>query len=137
MSEMLAGTVSGILMGVIFVGVGAATFFSFLKNSPNIIQTFAKGSSPAFVAVPIAFVLQVIWAIWGLVMGILYGISVERVPGGGMGSPNLVYTLGVIVVAGAMALPFFILLHRAWRGLALLVVAFVGIFGWFLPYFTG
>ncbi len=136
MSEILAGTVSGVLMGLVFIGVGAVMFFSLLKDSPRLSQAFSKESSLASMAVPVAFVSQVIWAVVGLVMGILYGVSVEQAPGSGMGSPNLVYTLAVVVLAGALLIPFFILLRRVWKEMLLLYLAFIGIFGWFLPYFS-
>ena len=67
-------------------------------------------------------------------IGLLYWASTEAVPSGGMGSPNLVYTLAIVAVALAFAVPLVMLLKRVAIGLAVLTLTFVGVFGWVLPF---
>ena len=136
MSEIVAGTVSGMVVGMVFIGVGAVMLIVLLKDPPAMLQDLTEQGPIVAIAVPVAFLSQAVWAIVGLVLGFLYRISLDQVPGPGVGSPNMAYTIGVIVVAGAMAPPIFILMRRVWKGLLLLLVAFVGVFGWFLPYFA-
>ncbi len=137
MSEIIAGTVSGVFMAMVFVGVGSVIVFVLLKNPPQLLKHLSEQGSVVVFAIPLAFLSQAIWAIVGVVLGLLYRISLGQAPGPGIGSPNLAYTLGVIIVAVVMAPPIFILMRRVWQGLTLLFLSFVGIFGWFLPYFAG
>ena len=68
--------------------------------------------------------------------GVLYQISVNEAPGGGIGSPNMVFTLAIVIVSVLMAAPFFILLRSVLPWVIALTLVFVGLFGWFLPYFA-
>jgi hypothetical protein len=68
------------------------------------------------------------------VAGLLYRISDAEAPGGGLGSPNLVFTVAMLVVAIMMATPLAILLRRVAPGVAAMTLLFVGIFGWLLPF---
>ena len=76
-----------------------------------------------------------IWGIIGSLIGLIYEISTEQVPGSGLGSPNMVFTLAIVVVAVMMAAPFFLLFKRVAVGVLIITLSFIGVFGWFLPYF--
>ena len=67
-------------------------------------------------------------------MGLLYRTSTIEAPGGGLGTPNLVYTLAIVIVALAFVAPLAFLLRRVLAGLAVLTLTFIGIFGWLLPF---
>ncbi len=136
MSEIVAGAASGFFMGVLFVGVGSLMLFSLLDDPPRILKGLLEQVSVVSFAVPLAFLSMALWGVVGLIMGLLYRIGLQQTPGAGMGSPNMVYTLGVVIVAAVVAPPIFILMRRILKGLLVLLLAFVGIFGWFLPYFS-
>ena len=76
------------------------------------------------------------WAIIGVIAGIIYSLSVEHAPGAGLGSPNLFFTFLVLVVTFMIALPVVVLLRRFYLGILATILAIVGLFGWFLPYFA-
>ena len=57
-------------------------------------------------------------------------------PGGGIGSPNVAYTLAILGIAVLLAAPLAIVLCRMLIGVLTLTLLFVAIFGWFLPYFA-
>ena len=67
-------------------------------------------------------------------MSVLYSISVEQLPGGGIGSPNQAFTLAVLVVTVAMAAPFLVLLRRRAAGVVAIGLGFTGVFGWLPPF---
>ena len=71
-----------------------------------------------------------------MIIGVLYLVSVEQAPGGGLGSPNLAFTAAVVVIGAAMAAPFALLLRRVVAGVVAIALAFIGVFGWMLPYFA-
>ena len=76
------------------------------------------------------------WALFGAVMGLAY-LAVDEVnPGSGIGSPNLAFTLVMLVTAAALGLPMFLLLRRMVAGVLAISLTFAGAFGWFLPHFA-
>lgn len=137
MSEVIAGAVSGFLMGMVFIGVGAVMMLAISKDPPPFLKNLLRGVSPVTFAMPLAFLSLAIWGLVGVVCGLLYRISLQQAPGVGLGSPNLAYTVGVLIVTAAMAPPFLYLLRRMLGSMAIMTGAFVGIFGWFLPFFSG
>ena len=137
MSEVVAGAASGFLMGMVFVGVGAMMLFALVSDPPRILRYLLDQAHVVNLAVPLAFLSMAIWGVIGLIMGLLYRQSLQEAPGSGIGTQNLVYTLGVVVVAAVMAPPIFILMRRVLKGLLVMLLGFVGIFGWFLPFFSG
>ena len=77
------------------------------------------------------------WAVVGGVLGLLYRISVNEAPGRGIGSPNFIFTLLVIVATAIFATPFVVIIRgRASLGILSIAITFMGIFGWLLPYFA-
>ena len=136
MSELIAGAASGFLMASVFVSGGMLMLFSIVKNPTPAFQYIFQSFAPAKIAMSVVVLAYPTWGTIGAVAGLLYKISVEQIPGGGIGSPNMVFTLGIIVVAVLMAAPFMILLRQVLAGVLTMTVMFIGIFGWFLPYFA-
>ena len=77
-----------------------------------------------------------VWGAIGAVMGLLYNVSEEAAPRGGIGSSNLAFTLAVVIGAALFAVPLWALFRRMKIGLAVMGLAFAGVFGWFLPLFA-
>ena len=136
MNNVVAGAASGFLMASVFVFAGAIMLFVLVKDPPPGFAPLFERLSPSSLALSGVILAYPTWAIIGAVMGLLYQISTEQAPGGGIGSPNLVFTLGVVVVSVMMAAPFVILLWRVVAGVLAIAVSFIGIFGWFMPFFA-
>ena len=134
MSSMIAGASVGLLMASIFVSAGAVMLFVLSKATgpPPILERL----SPVRAALSGVAAAYPAWGIVGAVMGLLYEISVEQAPGAGMGSPNLVFTLSVLLVTVLMAAPFVVLLRRVAAGVLVMALSFIALFGWFLPFFA-
>ena len=137
MSYVAAGAVSGVLMASVFMGVVPVILFVLAKEPSPRFRAFLDRVSPMSLMMGSVVLGFPVWGIIGAVIGLLYWASTEAVPGGGMGSPNLLYTLAIAVVAAAVAVPLALLLRRVAIGLALLALTFLGIFGWLLPYLAG
>lgn len=136
MNEAISGAASGYVMGLVFLGIGWYLLVVLSKDPPPFLSSMLQYSSLGFVGMVLSFIGLSMWGIIGLVTGILYGISLEVVPGPGLGSPNFAYTLGVVLVSVILVIPYLFLFRRVLFGVCLLAVAFMGIFGWFLPYFA-
>ena len=137
MSAIVAGGACGLLVSSVFVSIGAIMLLLIVKDAPPGLQPLFEKVPPAKIAIAGTVLAYPVWGIIGVVMGILYRISTEQAPGSGIGSPNLVFTVAVVVASAALAAPLAILLRRVLSGFVAIVFAVVGIFGWFLPYFAG
>ena len=126
----------GLLMASIFITVGELMLFFLYKNRTPAMERFFESIPPARLAMAIVALAYPTWAGLGAMFALLYLISTREAPGGGLGSPNLVFTAAVVVVSLMMAAPIAYLLRRVFMGVVVLTITFVGLFGWFLPYFV-
>lgn len=137
MTEVFSGAMIGLLMGSIFITVAMLTLFFIVKEPPPRIQPLLEKFSPGSIAMSIVAVSYPLWSVVGGVLGFLYGVSLIESPGGGIGSPNLTFTLIVIATGGLLIVPALILFRkRALIGVLTVGIMFTGIFGWLLPHFA-
>ena len=136
MAVVLAGMSSGLIMALVFVSVGAITLFSIAKDPPPGFKEFLERIPAGTIVIAGVAAAYPTGGFVGTIMAVLYYISTEAAPGGGLGSPNMVFTIAVIVITAMMVAPFMILIRRAFVGLLVVTIAFIGIFGWFMPYFV-
>ena len=137
MSYVAAGAASGILMASVFMAVAPIILFVLAKDPAPLFRAFLDKISPLALMMGSVVLGFPVWGLVGAVVGLLYWASTEAVPGGGMGSPNLLYTVAVVVVALAVAVPLGLMLRRVAPGIAVLTLTFVGLFGWLLPFLAG
>ena len=101
---------------------------------PYLVKAIAPNISAVMLAVPVSILAFLGWTLVGLILGLLYRGAVDNLPGGGMGSPNWPFTLGVLLAGLALSA----LVVYAWRRLSwqvlVLTAAFVGLFGWAMPH---
>ena len=136
MYELIAGATLGMLMASVFICTVALMLFFMMKSGSPAAQRIIENRSPMVVGLGAVALAYPTWAVVGGVCGVLYRISVEQAPGGGFGSPNLVYTLGLVVAVVLLAAPLAVLLRRALVGVVVITLAAIGVFGWFLPYYA-
>ncbi len=123
-------------MASLFICAGAFMLFSLVKNPRPAFEPVLNRFPAHVLMLWIMALAYPVWGIVGAVMGVLYLVSVEQAPGGGLGSPNLVFTTAAILAAAVIAAPFAFLLRPVAVGVAAIAVAFAGIFGWMLPHFA-
>ena len=136
MYELIAGMTLGMLMASVFICTVALMLFFIMKSGSPFAGRMIENRSPMVLGLGAVAVAYPAWAAIGGLCGVLYRISMEQAPGGGLGSPNLVYTLAVAVSVLMLAAPLAVLLRRALAGVAVITLAAVGVFGWFLPYYA-
>ena len=136
MYELIAGMTLGMLMASVFICTVALILFFMMKSGSPAAGRLIENRSPTIVGLGAVAVAYPAWAAIGGLCGVLYRISLEQAPGGGLGSPNLAYTLGVAAAVLLLAAPLAVLLRRAVVGVAIITLAAIGVFGWFLPYYA-
>ncbi len=123
-------------MASVFITLGELMLFFIVKKRPPELRFLLDTIPASFMAMGIVAIAFPMWGAIGAVTGVLYQISLDEAPGGGVGSPNMVFTVAVVIVSVLMVAPFFILLRSVLPWVVALTLVFVGLFGWFLPYFA-
>ena len=136
LERFIDGAVLGMLMASVFITVSMISLFLVLKNRREQMMPVMEKYPPMTLAMGIVALSYPTWAVIGGALALLYRISLEQAPGGGMGSPNLAYTLAISGIAILLAAPLAILFRRMLIGVLAITLIFVAIFGWFLPYFA-
>ena len=131
--DILAGLISGLVMGTIMLGAG----IYFVSTNRDIYDRLAgrlpQGISPTMVLLGSVIGIPPAWGFIGIIAGLIYNVIEGSSPGDGLGSSNYIFTVVVLILAALSALVLFLVRKRAVSlGLAL-SVAFAGIFGWLLP----
>ena len=134
MAEVFAGFVCGYAIALLFTPLVALTIISARSRVPFLAKAIAPNISAVALTVPISLFAFLIWTAIGMVLGLLYRGAEQNIPQGGLGSPNLLYT-ALILSFGMSALMIIALgLRRLPWQVLVIGVAFVGGFGWAMPY---
>jgi hypothetical protein len=130
MQALLAGLIAGVAVALATTAIALVA----LARSPGWVQRSQNLKVP-LPLVGIAFVngLLLWWTALGLVLGaLLLRFDSDR-PGGGLGSPNLWFTLVVLgLILASLGLAWFVRGRVAWPVAASAAVA-AAAYGWLLP----
>ncbi|MGQ9572842.1 MAG: hypothetical protein ACUVV3_06625 [Dehalococcoidia bacterium] len=133
MAEVFAGFVTGYIMALIFSGLAALMIADARSRLPYLAKAIAPNISAVALAVPISMIAFLLWTAVGMFLGLLYRYTVDEARGGGLGSPNLLYTLLVISFAGLILAGIVAAFRRLPWQVAALGLSFIALFGWVLP----
>ena len=134
MSYLIAGAFSGLLMASVTAAFGPIMLFSLSKDPTPIFRAILNRVPPIYMTLGLVVLTYPAWTVAGGAAGLLYRVSLEQIPGKGLGSPNLAFTIAIVVVAIMLVTPVALLLRRVIAGLAAMTVIFIGVFGWLLPF---
>jgi hypothetical protein len=133
MEEVFAGFISGYIMALIFSGLAALMIVQARSRIPYLVKAIAANISAIALTVPISLIAFLLWTAIGMFLGLLYRYTLEEAPGGGLGSPNLLYTLLIISFAGLTLTAVVAAFRRLPWQVAAMGLSFIAIFGWALP----
>jgi hypothetical protein len=133
MEEVFAGFISGYIMALIFSGLAALMIVQARSRIPYLVKAIAANISAIALTVPISLIAFLLWTAIGMFLGLLYRYTLEEAPGGGLGSPNLLYTLLIISFAGLTLTAIVAAFRRLPWQVAAMGLSFIAIFGWVLP----
>ena len=136
MTEMVVGLACGAFMASIFVTLGAWAVVRLADNPPPVMTRLLERYSPMRLVMPVVLLSYPVWGAVGMLLGLLFLASENGAPGGGLGSPNMFYTLVVGAIALLAMPPALLLVRPARLQTALTAAMFAGVFGWMLPYFA-
>ena len=134
MASFIAGAAAGLIYMLVFVAVGPVVVFSLARDGESRAATFVRRVNPTTLMLGLVVAAYPVWTLFGGMLGLLYLLSSQVAPGSGLGSGNLAYTLALALLALLVAVPAAVLLRRVAWGVVVIAVAFVGIYGWLLPF---
>ena len=130
----IAGTAAGLMFMLVFVAVAPLIVFSLARETESRVGAFVRRVNPTTLMLGLVVLAYPTWTLLGGVLALLYRLSVQQAPGSGLGSGNMVYTFAVVFATLIGAVPGVLLLRRVVFGVVALAVAFMGIYGWLLPF---
>lgn len=134
MEEVFAGFVTGYGMALIFTGLVALMLVEARSRIPFLAKAIAPNISAVALTVPISLIAFLLWTAIGMLLGLLYRYTLEEAPGGGLGSPNLLYTVLIISFAGLTLATIVAAFRRLPWQVAAMGLSFIALFGWVLPH---
>ena len=134
MEGIIVGSTCGIIIGLIVIGITPVMIISQTNMPANLNKYLKTHSSLTQLFLPLTFLIQVILAIIGLIIGVLYSFLPSSISLIGLGSPNYIFSMGIMLLSIMIFLPFLLLLRSAWKGITIIQISFIGIFGWVLPH---
>ena len=134
MVAFIAGAAAGLIYMLVFVAVAPMMVFSVARDTEHRVGGFVRRVNPTTLMLGLVVAAYPVWTLFGGMLGLLYKLSTQMTPGPGLGSGNLMYTLMLALVTMLIAVPAVVILRRVAFGVVVISVAFVGIYGWLLPF---
>ena len=133
MEEVFAGFVTGYIMALIFTGLAALMIVDARSRLPYLAKAIAPNISAVALTVPISLIASLVWTAAGMLLGLLYRYTLQEAPGGGLASPNLLYTVLIISFGGLSLAAIAAAFRRLPWQVAAMGLSFIVLFGWVLP----
>ena len=134
MEEVFSGAVCGFTWAIIATLPLAVWALKARQEVPFLKTAVPEGMSLAILTIPLASFFFPASSALGIVFGMLLIAAKDAHTQSGLGSPNLMYTLIVLITAFMLFFPFFALVRSARRLTIFLAFVFVALFGWLTPY---
>ncbi len=131
--DFLAGVVSGLVMGTVFLGVGIYVVFANRDMYDRLSRSLPQGISPTVVMLGFVIGMPPLWSILGGIAGLLFWLVDNSFPNAGLGSSNLIFTVVILCLAALAILVMLIAGKRILRLGLIVSISFAGVFGWLMP----
>jgi hypothetical protein len=132
-AEVFAGFVVGYALALLAAPLGAIALVRSNARTGFAQRVAPPGTSVIGLAVVLHFAALIVLTGLGLILGMALGGIDARRPEGGLGSPNLAYTLLVVALTAVIVIPTFgVPAIRKYTAIGALV--FAAAFGWAMPW---
>ena len=133
MAEVFAGFVVGYALALALSPVAAIALVRSNERTGFAQRVAPEGTNVVALSVVLHFAAMIVLTAVGLILGMALGGLEDRRPDGGLGSPNVAYTLIVVALTAVIIIPTIAV--PSIRRIALVgAVIFVIAFGWAVPW---
>ena len=133
MAEVFAGFVVGYALSLLAAPISAIALVRSNHRTGLAQRVAPEGTSVVALSVVLHFAAMIVLTGVGLVLGMALGGIDARRPDGGLGSPNLVYTLLVVALTAVIVIPA-LAVPAARRYAVIGGAMFAATFGWAMPW---
>lgn len=133
MNDVIAGAICGFIMGLVFIGAGAIMLPTFRQSYEAWLRWLPKGFPLSLIGTLLVVILLPLWAVTGVFIALVYRWSATTFPGQGLGSQNLIFTLGVSLSMFILTVLLFLTQRKGIWERFLMNLAFAVVFGWLFP----
>jgi hypothetical protein len=133
LAEVLAGFICGFALSLISTPL-LAVWLVRSRENVAFVQRALRDVPVLLVSIPAANAAFFVWTALGILFGMMLVLTERATSQGGLGSPNLLFTLIILAIAVVIFLPPLVMVPSARRLVLFLAVCFVGLFGWATPY---
>jgi hypothetical protein len=132
MAEVLAGFVCGYIVAL--AAGPAAAIAAIRSRSTRVSALVPPGTSVVALSVVLHGFAFLMFTAVGMLLGALLAALEDRVPEGGLGSPNLVFTALILACAAIIAAPVAVAVAPIRRPAVAAGLGLIGLFGYLMPY---
>jgi hypothetical protein len=132
-SSIIAGVLTGALMGLFFDFLAIQALLGLRKDPPRWLQNALKQVTFFKFVMPMALFTHSSWTFAGLFAGVAYSLAEGDNPTSGLGSPFVGFTIGVLVLASICLAATALAGGRVRGWMMPAPVLFAVTFGWVLP----
>ena len=133
--EILIGSACGLVMGTLFTSAWGIMLSTSSRGPFKSLAFLSRPSRPTNLTMLLPLIGFAGWGIVGGMLGVLFFAAEELFPSDGLGSPNLAFTIFVLLLTlNALVLALLWERRRDWWEAYGLGVAFIGLFGWLMPW---
>jgi hypothetical protein len=131
--DILAGIISGLVMGTVMLGAGIYFVFTNRDIYERLAKMLPEGISPTMILLGFVIGIPPLWGFIGIIAGLVYNLIEGSSPGDGLGSSNYIFTVVILCFTGLAILGLLLFRRKmVWLGITI-SIAFAGVFGWLLP----
>ena len=131
---IISGALLGLLMASVFVSGGALIVTQYITPESSLIKFFNSRRRPTVFVLSMIVLIYVLWSVVGIIHGAAFVLIEKLNPLNGLGSPNLFFTLLTLAIPAFTTVIIAYPKKPALLKTLPIILIFVGIFGWMLPY---
>lgn len=134
MNYLIAGAAVGLLLASVWITWFCLSLFMLYRRGSLFVTNLLNNQTPAKVIFPFILLINPTAVGLGVMFAFIFAIFDKAYPGTGLLSPNLLYSVIVLILSVILFAPLLFLA----RGIRLLIIgamlSFVLSFGWLIPY---
>ena len=134
MREVMAGFLVGYVLSFATAPLLALAVVRMRARWPVVARAVPEQVPVVALSVVLYWFAFMLWTVAGVFLGLILRAVEDRSPEGGLGSPNLVFTILILASTVAVFSPPLFVLRAVRRQVLAMAAVFVGAFGWLMPY---
>lgn len=137
MAAIFSGFIIGYALSLLFTALAALALVDMRRRSPFLERAISPNINAIMLSVPLSMLSFLVWTAFGMMMGLFYHGLESAAPTGGIGSPNAVFTIAIVIVGALTLGAIYYAFEKlpSWQVTGFIALTVAG-FGWLMPYLS-